>query len=152
MNFQRTFVKFVSYMQSSLFKAVFHTSVIRWEEMKGRTTRCKEADVFAVQNCKWIGRHGEPVRTSVGNLYVGHEKVQYTFFPPSTYILFFYTFADERLGVQSFFRFIILSYNLPTKKFTFKTKENNKDNRRISAIFTVKFLKYILKICKIFTG
>lgn len=31
--------------------------------------------MFAAQNCKWIGGHGEPVKTRADNLYVGHEKV-----------------------------------------------------------------------------
>jgi len=50
-------------MRGFHFKAASCAGAPRWEEMKGRT-RCKEANIFAVQNCKWIDGHGEPVRTS----------------------------------------------------------------------------------------
>lgn len=66
----------------------------RWEEMKGRA-RCKEADILAVQNYKWIGGHGGTSKDQCSNLYVGHEKVTSAPFFPSGDIRLLYTFAVE---------------------------------------------------------
>lgn len=130
-------------MRAFLFKAASRASVIRWEEMKGRTTRCKEADISAVQNCKWIG---EPVRTSTAICMWATRKSQRVhFFPPSGYIHLFYTFASERWCClfSAIYSIMIISRQ---EKFAFKPKRIIKI--KVSGIFIVKFLKCTLTAVK----
>jgi len=114
--------------------------------MKGRTTRCKEADISAVQNCKWIG---EPVRTSTAICMWATRKSQRVhFFPPSGYIHLFYTFASERWCClfSAIYSIMIISRQ---EKFAFKPKRIIKTSLRN---FHSKILEMHLDSCKIFTS